>query len=333
MSQLIENSMGKLVQQLSKHTKFSTQELKGIISKLPADSLINLKAAADLGKMNQMQRILQTVAPEPKQLGVEAAKQKILSLERDSKLSSRGKIKEIISIISELSVQQWKLIWPTMDENTLLALSHQSSKTRTTAVGRKQADEILKYAKEQVMEKLIYQNQIVEVKIAHGPNNTVGIMLDEKLTMVPRNECQSLNEHVLGMTGMPSLARMMALAGVDTLPEESSLIRADKLPVGMRVVVEFDPDRPMDNTRVRILNVDATTTLEGLRLRIKRQFQELSADLTSASPDYDFATSNAKKLSNSLETMQAALHDIAVIRRLGGAKTRNIPQVLEDETY
>ena len=132
---------------------------------------------------------------------------------------------------------------------------------------------------------------------------------------------------------MPSLARMLALAGVDTLPTTSETVRENKLPVGLRVVVEFDPDQPMDKTRVKILNLDATTTLEGLRLRIKRLFKDLSADLASESPDYSFAVSNAQKLSNSLETMQAALQDLQVIRQRGGKRVANIPQVLEDEDY
>lgn len=52
------------------------------------------------------------------------------------------------------------------------------------------------------------------VKIAHGPNNTVGVLIDGEITMVHRGEIKPLKEHVLGMTNMPDLKRMQQLAGI-----------------------------------------------------------------------------------------------------------------------
>lgn len=331
MRQLNENQLGQMLKQLAKHSDYSTKQLKKLLAAIPAATLINLKTAVDAGDMGQAKEILGTIKAEPGDTNLERVKTKLQSLERDKSIGTRTKVSKMMSLISELTPDDWLLVWPTLKQATLKTLWHQTSKQPAAVVGRKQADQILRHAKETLMEKLIYQNQIVEVQVPHGPNGTVGILLDHKLTMVPRSECKELNEHVLGMTGMPSLARMLMLAGVDTLPEAQDTVGQEHLPMGLRVVVEFSPEAPMDQTRVKILNVDSTITLEGLRARIRRQFKELSADMSSESPDYSFATANSKRLANSLETMQAALHDLQLIRQQGGARSRNIPQVLEDE--
>lgn len=333
MHQLTEMSLGTMLKLLSQKTQFSIKQIKGIVSELSADALVNLKSAVDKGDIATARALLTSVSAEPVIASVDTIKQKLQALQRNKQLGMRSKINQMVNLISDLTDENWELIWPTLDQKLLASLWHQTSNRKTDTVSQKQASEILKYARKKLMEKMIYQDQIVEVKIPRGPNDTIGIVLDQKLTMVPRGECSPLHEHVLGMTGMPSLARMLMLAGVDTLPEAETTVRENKLPMGMRVVVEFDPNAPMDQTRVKILNVDSTITLEGLRSRIKRQFKELSADLQSNSPDYIFAVSNSQRLTNSLETMHAALQDLKQIREQGGTQSRNIPQVLEDENY
>lgn len=52
------------------------------------------------------------------------------------------------------------------------------------------------------------------VKIARGPNDTVGVMIDGELTMVNKGQVRPLTEHVLGMTMLPDLKRMQELAGI-----------------------------------------------------------------------------------------------------------------------
>jgi hypothetical protein len=332
MTPLHENSIADVVRILSKASRFSPKQVKQAVDDLPADQLINLVASVEKQNIKQALQLLQFTNMGSKKTTLEDVQDKLHSLEKDSKLGQRTRIRQILSIVGSLSDQDWELTWPTLDPKTMQGLYHHVSNQKTENVTKSQAQTILHHAKEEFMEQVIYKDQIVEVRVPRGPNNTVGIILDHKLTMVPRADCGPINEQVMGMTQMPSLARMLTLAGVDTLPEASDGIREDKLPLGMRVVVEFDPEQPMDKTRVKILNVDATVTLEGLRLRIQRQFRDLSADLTSGSPDYKFAGANAKSLANSLDTMQAALQDLQIIRTSQGAGS-NIPEVLENEDY
>lgn len=333
MNQISEAAQAEIVSQLSDKSQFSPKEIRNRLQLLSASELINVTSAAAKGNFPAALAILSQVGSSEQTPSLEAVRQKLHKLERNKNLGASSKIKNMFSLIADLSSKDWLVIWPTLKPETIKSLYASATGKKSAEAGKEQATAILQHAKDTLMEKVIYQNQIVEVKIAHGPDNTVGIILDEKLTMVPASQCSALNEHVLGMTHMPSLARMLALAGVDTLPTTTETVREDKLPMGLRVVVEFDPDQPMDKTRVKLLNVDATTTLEGLRLRIKRLFKDLSADLASESPDYNFAVSNAQRLSNSLETMQAALQDLQVIRQRGGKRVANIPQVLEDEDY
>jgi len=52
------------------------------------------------------------------------------------------------------------------------------------------------------------------VEIPRGPSNTVGVRMDGRLHMVDRNKLSRLDEHVIGMTGIPDIARMQMLAGI-----------------------------------------------------------------------------------------------------------------------
>jgi hypothetical protein len=331
MSPLHENSQADVVRTLARASKLSPKQLKKAVDTLSADELINLVASVEAGNIKQALSIVQLTDVGQKTSSVENQKNKLLSIARDKTLGSRTQLQQMMSIIGDVDPKNWQLIYSTLEPDTLQKLYYHVAGRKTPNVSRTQAFQILSHAKESIMEQVVYENQIVDVRVPNGPNNTIGIMLGSTLTMVPAGECVPLNEHVMGMTPMPSLARMLTLAGVDTLPEQSAGVTGDKLPMGLRVVVEFDPERPMDNTRVKILNVDATVTLEGLRMRISRQYKDLSVDLSSGSPDYSFALANAQRLTNSLDTMVAALQDIKQIRQAGGARSRNIPEVLENE--
>lgn len=52
------------------------------------------------------------------------------------------------------------------------------------------------------------------IKIPHGPNNTVGVMIDGKLRMVKAKDVKPLKEGVLGFAPMLDLQRMQQLAGI-----------------------------------------------------------------------------------------------------------------------
>lgn len=77
------------------------------------------------------------------------------------------------------------------------------------------------------------------VKIARGPSNTVGVMIDGELTMVNRSKVRPLTEQVLGMTMMPDLNRMRELAGI--MSSEDSFVDAQSVPVET-IEIPFDTD-------------------------------------------------------------------------------------------
>jgi hypothetical protein len=77
------------------------------------------------------------------------------------------------------------------------------------------------------------------VKLTKGPDNTVGVMIKGKMQMVDRKDVKKIEEGVLGMTGIPDLRRMQALAGIAEVPEVSAPEIA---------TVEFDSDMDMDSS-------------------------------------------------------------------------------------
>lgn len=52
------------------------------------------------------------------------------------------------------------------------------------------------------------------IKIADGPGNTAGILIDGEMQMVDKKKIKRVDETVLGMTAMPGLKRMQELAGI-----------------------------------------------------------------------------------------------------------------------
>lgn len=56
------------------------------------------------------------------------------------------------------------------------------------------------------------------VKIPHGPNGTIGVMIDGELSMVSENEVSRLDEAVLGMAQVNPLFRLRELAGLAPAP-------------------------------------------------------------------------------------------------------------------
>lgn len=54
------------------------------------------------------------------------------------------------------------------------------------------------------------------VKVADGPGNTAGVLIDGEMQMVDKKKIARVDEAVLGMTAMPGLKRMQELAGIAT---------------------------------------------------------------------------------------------------------------------
>ena len=69
----------------------------------------------------------------------------------------------------------------------------------------------------EVGEQVVYDGKITEVRIAHGPRNTVGILEKGNLKMVHESKItKKVEEGVMGgVKAMPTINRMMQLAGLE----------------------------------------------------------------------------------------------------------------------
>jgi hypothetical protein len=106
---------------------------------------------------------------------------------------------------------------------------YQAKRTKTKGQIEKQKDRASRKAKHkltkndyvdegtrfEVGETVLFENEQAEVVIANGPMGSVGIMLNNKLTMVGSVSLSRLDESVLGFSGMPTITRLQELAGMD----------------------------------------------------------------------------------------------------------------------
>ena len=118
-----------------------------------------------------------------------------------------GKIKEI------KSAEDLRLIWPSIDAEIKKSILSASDTENVPEDG--QPAKVLAWVQKNIMERVIYRNTIVEMRIPHGPNNTVGVWFNNRLAMVPRREIKAINEHAMTMVAMPSLVRIQQLAGLN----------------------------------------------------------------------------------------------------------------------
>jgi hypothetical protein len=86
------------------------------------------------------------------------------------------------------------------------------------------------------------------VKIPNGPNNTVGIFMEGKLSMVDNMDVSRIDENVLGMTAMNPLFRLRELAGLPPAPatDHTSDIDTDEFS-DVNIDDEYGSDIPDDN--------------------------------------------------------------------------------------
>jgi hypothetical protein len=66
-------------------------------------------------------------------------------------------------------------------------------------------------------ESVVVGEQVGEVRIPHGPNGTIGVVLDGELTMVSESEV-ALNEGIVGVTQVNPILRLRELAGLPPAP-------------------------------------------------------------------------------------------------------------------
>lgn len=184
------------------------------IAALDAESVINLKVAVDGKDKALALTILDQTAPaEPTTLNPREAVREINRVGKTN-LEKSEPMDRVWELIGSMKPSDWKLAWPAIDQQILISLYNEATDSDTDSVSGEQSQEIFDYARQFVTEHAIYQGQLVEVCVPRGPHNTVGIRLNGSIEMVSRGDLTTLDEHVLGMTAMPSLGRIKQLAGI-----------------------------------------------------------------------------------------------------------------------
>ena len=184
------------------------------LNALDAESVINLKVALDKKDKALALSILDQTPGEA--ASVLSPRESVREVNRVGKnnLSNQEPMDRVWELIGSMKTDHWKLAWPAIDQQILIALYNEATDSDTDSVSGQQSQEIYDYAREFVTEHAIYQGQLVEVCVPRGPHNTVGIMINGSLEMVSREDLTMLDEHVMGMTAMPSLGRIKQLAGL-----------------------------------------------------------------------------------------------------------------------
>jgi hypothetical protein len=117
-----------------------------------------------------------------------------------------------------------------------------------------------------------------------APGDTVGVKIEGKLKMVDRDEVYTLNEMVLGMTGIPSIERMQQLAGIPGMAP------------------------PPPDTGVEVTQVEPHQGVEGAVQRAMCALDELE----SALPDIRLA--DLKAVRARLNDMQTKMNESVTLR-------------------
>lgn len=203
-----------LAAQISKLVNRSRADVAKSVAALDAEQLINIKVALDQKQSDNVMRILdQKPPPSIQQLDPRETLREINKIGRNH-LKNQEPMDRVWELIGHLKSNDWDLVWPAIDRDILIALYFEVSDQETDSISKEQSAEIYNYARQFVSEHAIYQGNLVEVTIPRGPNNTVGIKLNGVVSMVERSQLKHLDEHVMGMTAMPSLGRIQQLAGI-----------------------------------------------------------------------------------------------------------------------
>jgi len=211
---MAQNELAKKVSDLVNR---SMSDVIKSMDKLAADQLINLSAAMQDKDPQAVEDILDQQPPaDSTKLN---ARDTLKEINRVGKniLDQNQPLDKVWELVGNLDQDNWKLIWPAINRDIMIALYIEATDEETDSISASQAQEIYDYSQEFVTESyVIYRNQLCEVTIARGPSHTMGINYMGKTKMVSRSQVQKIDEHVLGMTQMPPLGRMMELAGVPT---------------------------------------------------------------------------------------------------------------------
>ena len=316
LNETLEKYDYNIINAICNLTNKSSDQVHAMIKQLDADEYINLVAAVDKDDLHLVNTILSKVenTESVKKLKVDQTKKRITQILKNKKMDWDDKKQRLFSLIKNLKNSDWKLIWPTINKKSLRQLYKFATNKSVREVTNTEANELWTWTKDNIMEQVIYQNQIVEVKIEKGPNGTVGILLDSEIKMVPKNEIKLINENVLGMIGMPSLVRIRQLAGMDPIDE---IVTEDEEESSdtFKVIKSLDEIDPHNASTVQVYGGEGTETLKSLRQKIQREIKWLMNYVSTSEPEYTHALKISEKLHNSLKTMIDAQEDLKKVEK------------------
>ena len=233
---MAENELAKKTSDLVNR---SMSEVIKSMDALAAEDLINLTAAVDQENRATAEKILDQEQPESQEpLNTRDALREINRL-GENLLETNQPLDKIWEMIGNTQQSEWRMMWPAIHRDIMIALYMEATDEDTDSISADKAQEIYDYSQDFITEThVIYKNQLCEVTIARGPAGTLGINYLGKTKMVNRTDVTKIDEHVLGMTQMPHLGRIMELAGVQT-----------SAPVAASAKQLFNPDdAPIRNT-------------------------------------------------------------------------------------
>lgn len=212
-----------LAKQISEILDMSINQAQKHVDQMDAEQLINAESAVDAEDVESLQLVideLDAAEDEKPDMTLTEIRKEINRLGKEN-LKQNETHDDVWPLIAKLSKQDWRMIWPAIDEQVLISLLSEALEEDQDSVSAQDADTIHAHAQDQLQEQMIYEGQVVQVVIPHGPHHTVGIRTQQGITMVKRSQLTQLHEHVLGMTAMPTLARMQELAGLQPEPMQS----------------------------------------------------------------------------------------------------------------
>ena len=209
----------ELAQKTADLIELSQSEVHDLLDQMDVDEIINLTAAVQDEDSDTIQEILDGVQDETSDDLPDSVPEIKAQLRREGArlLKADDDVTSLWPLIGKLKAADWKMVWPTLDEELLKALYQEATQKTTDNISAKDAQMLHDYSISFIAESMvIYENEWWQVQVPQAPDNLVGICQQDHLIWVPRRQLQSLTEHVMGMTHMPSLARMKELAGIHT---------------------------------------------------------------------------------------------------------------------
>lgn len=207
----------ELAEKTADLTDQSVAEIHDLLDLMDVDQIINLTAAVQDEDADTIQQILDGVTDTHAESEADSMPEIKAELQQQGrkKLKAGEDLTQLWPLIGKLTAEDWKMIWPSLDEEILQQLYQEATQKTTDHISAADAQMLHDYSISFIAESMvIYENEWWQVQVPQAPDNLVGICQHDHLIWVPRHQLQPLTEHVMGMTQMPSLARMKELAGI-----------------------------------------------------------------------------------------------------------------------